>query len=136
MKQGEKIVRIISAIDLYVIDEVRKKREKFKKSQAALSVDMEFSDKLIGNIENPSLSTKYSLRHLNLVAKALNCNISDFFPPIGHLEDDLLRITVEKKKITDDNGKEKIIPVIIEREPLTEEEIQEYNKSKTKSKKK
>lgn len=136
MKQGEKIVRIISAIDLYVTDEIRKKREEIKRSQAALSVDMEFSDKLIGSIENPSVSTKYSLRHLNLVAKALNCNISDFFPPIGHLKDDLLRITVEKKKTTDDNGKEKIIPVIIERVPLTKEEIQEYNKSKTKFKKK
>jgi transcriptional regulator with XRE-family HTH domain len=134
MKEGERIVRIISAIDLYVIDEIRKKREDLKKSQAAMSVDMEFSDKLIGSIENPSLSTKYSLRHINLVAKALECNISDFFPPIGHLKDDLLRITVEKKKTTD-NGKEKIIPVIIKREPLTKEEIQEYNKSKTKSKK-
>lgn len=133
MKRGEKIVRIVSAMDLHVIDTIRKKREDLKISQAALSVDMDFSEKLIGSIENPSISTKYSLRHINLVAKALKCNISDFFPPSGYLKDDLLRITVEKKKTVDENGKEKIIPVIVKRVPLTKEEIQEYNKSKTKS---
>lgn len=133
MKSGDKIVRIVSAMDLHVIDAIRKKREGLNISQAALSVDMDFSEKFIGNIENPSVSMKYSLRHINLVAKALKCNISEFFPPGGFLEDDLLRITVEKKKIIDEKGKERIIPVIIERESLTKEEIQEYNKSKTKS---
>lgn len=133
MKEGEKIVRIISAMDLHVIDAIRKKREELNISQAALSVDMEFSEKFIGSIENPSISTKYSLRHLNLVAKALKCNIYDFFPQNGYLEDDLLRITVEKKKTIDEKGKERIIPVIIEKEILTKEEIQQYNKSKTKT---
>ena len=131
MKKGEKIFRIVSAIDLHVIDSIRKKREDLGISQAALSIDMEFSEKFIGSIENPSVSTKYSLRHLNLVSKALKCKVSDFFPPTGYLEEDLLRITVEKKKIIDEKGKERIIPVITKRENLTKEEIQEYNKSKT-----
>lgn len=133
MKKGEKIIRIVSAIDLYVIDTIRKKREELDLSQADLSVDMEFSEKFIGSIENPSISAKYSLRHLNLVAKAFKCNVSDFFPKKGFLEDDLLRITVEKKKIIDEKGKERIIPIITEKEILTKEEIQEYNRWKSKS---
>lgn len=132
MKRNEKIVRIISAIDLYVIEEIRKKREEQKFSQAALSVDMEFSEKLIGNIENPSLSAKYNLRQINLAAKTLKCKISDFFPPSGYLENDLFRITIEKKNIKGDNGKERVIPVITKKEILSKEEVREYNRSKSK----
>lgn len=132
MKENEKIVRIVSSVDLYVIDEIRKKREKSKISQSALSVEMGFSDKLVGNIENPSLPAKYSLRHMNLAARYFKCNLVDFLPPEGFFSDDLVRITVEKKWKKDSNGVNKKIPVITKTVPLTKEEVSEYNRMRQK----
>tara|TARA_R110002020_G_scaffold36090_11_gene108537 strand:- start:864 stop:1265 length:402 start_codon:yes stop_codon:yes gene_type:complete len=130
MKENQKIVRVVSALDLYVIDEIRKKRESGEISQSALSVEMGFSDKLVGNIENPSLPAKYNIRQINLAADTLKCSIKDFLPREGFLKDDLVRITVEKIWKKDRDGINRKIPVIIKTEPLTEEEILEYNRKR------
>ncbi|WPR76271.1 helix-turn-helix transcriptional regulator [Algoriphagus sp. NG3] len=133
MKEDEKIIRIVSALDLYVIEKIRNKREDSGMSQDALSVEMGFSDKLVGNIENPSLPAKYNIRQINLAAEALKCNVKDFLPPKGFLKDDLVRITVEKIWEKDNDGINKKIPVITKSEPLTEDEILEYNRKRQKT---
>ena len=133
MKEDEKIIRIVSALDLYVIEKIRNKRDDSGMSQDALSVEMGFSEKLVGNIENPSLPAKYNIRQINLAADTLKCNIKDFLPPKGFLKDDLVRITVEKIGEKDSDGISRKIPVITKKEPLTEEEIFEYNRKRQKS---
>lgn len=133
MKENEKIIRVVSALDLYVTEEIRKKRVDSGLSQSALSVEMGFSDKLVGNIENPSLPAKYSIRHVNLAAKYFKCNLIDFLPPEGFLKDDLVRITVEKKWKKDSNEIDRKIPVITKTESLTKAEISEYNRKRQKS---
>lgn len=133
MKENEKITRVVSALDLYVTKKIRDRRELLKIGQSALSVDMGFSDKLVGNIENPSLPAKYNIRQINLAAEALKCNVKDFLPPKSFLKDDLVRITVEKIWEKDNDGINKKIPVITKTEALTEEEILEYNRKRQKT---
>ena len=69
MEYGEDIIRIVSALDLYVTQEIKKRRKQLNISQMELSVDMGFSEKLIGNMENLAFNSKFSIRHLNLAAK-------------------------------------------------------------------
>ena len=67
-------------IDKYAINRVREIRTAKKISQQKLSILIGFSEGFIGNVENPNRKEKYNLRHLNLIAKALNCSPKDFLP--------------------------------------------------------
>ncbi|GGA95678.1 helix-turn-helix domain-containing protein [Mucilaginibacter rubeus] len=70
----------ISELDKYVIEKVKILRQEQNISQQKLSQLIGFSEGFIGNIENPRLHEKYNIKHLNLLAKALNCSPKDFFP--------------------------------------------------------
>lgn len=67
-----------SEIDIFVIQEVRRRRERIGLSQEALSYRIGRSATFIGNVE--SGKAKYSVTHLNMLALVLKCSIKDFFP--------------------------------------------------------
>ena len=67
-----------SNIDIYVINEVRKRREEMMLSQEALSFRIGRCGTFVGNVE--SGKSKYSVTHLNLIALVLRCSTRDFLP--------------------------------------------------------
>jgi transcriptional regulator with XRE-family HTH domain len=74
------VKKVISPIDQYAIDKVRKMREERGLSQKELSLQMEFSEGFVGHVENPKRRDKYNLGHLNTLAKIFGCSICDFLP--------------------------------------------------------
>ena len=110
---------IISRLDLYVINKVRELREARGISQDNLSVRMGFSEKFVGSVENPTLGAKYNVRHLNLLAKALDCNIWDLLPK-KPFDDDLVEIKVRRSRgINKDGSKSKKMQMeIVDVQPL------------------
>lgn len=70
-----------SDIDLYVIERVLKMRKEQNLSQRDLAFFLNVDKSFIASIENPATRAKYNIKHLNEIAKALNCKFSDFFPP-------------------------------------------------------
>lgn len=71
---------MISDIDQYVIDAVRKERRAQKVSQAMLGAWIGVSRGFIGQVESPKCNIKYSPNHLNEIAKVLGCSPRDFLP--------------------------------------------------------
>ena len=126
MAGKEKIIeKVIAEIDWYIIERVRELR-KSKFSQIALSIEIGFAEGFIGRVENPNQSAVYNTRHLNLIAKALKVKIIDLMPE-RPLANDLVKLTIKvqppsKPKKGEANYK------VIQKIPLTEEEIREYNK--------
>lgn len=70
----------ITAIEQYVIDEVKRKRIAKDISQRALAYMLDVSIGFIGNVENPRYRAKYNIAHLNELAKILDCSPQDFLP--------------------------------------------------------
>jgi transcriptional regulator with XRE-family HTH domain len=117
--------KIITAIDWYVIERVRELR-KSKFSQSELSREIGFSDGFIGRVENPNQSAVYSLRHLNLIARALNVSVAELMPKQS-LDDDLIKVTIKWKPPTKTKTGE-VNYEVVKIAALTSEEIAEYNK--------
>lgn len=67
-----------SEIDIYVIQQIRRRREMLGLSQEALSYRMGLTSSFVGNVE--SGRSKYAVKHLNMIAIVLKCSIKDFFP--------------------------------------------------------
>lgn len=102
--QSEIVEITMSQLDWYIINQVKKLRNKKGISQAHLSVEMGFSEKLIGSIENPTHKAKYNIRHLNLLASALGCSIWDIIPE-KPVENDLVSIKVKRTFMVNQKGK-------------------------------
>lgn len=126
---------IISELDFYLIEKVRKLRIKSKLSQVALAQKVGVSEGYIGSIENLKLSKKYNVRMLSRIAVALELkSYLDLFPK-QVCSNDLVKIEIQLKDKSDekrnfgDNDKIdrfKIISII----PLSENEILEYDRKK------
>lgn len=69
-----------SAIEQYVIDIVREKRQSKGWSQEELAGYMHKSKGFIGDIENPKHRRKFNLNHINILAKVFECSPKDFLP--------------------------------------------------------
>ena len=95
--RGEIVEIEISEIDLFLINKVRKLRIDKKISQLKLSIDLGLAEGTVAKIENPKQRAKYNIRHLNLLAKALKCSISDLLPP-KPLYYDLIKLKIRIKK--------------------------------------
>lgn len=67
-----------SEIDTYVTQAIRKRREALGISQEALAYQIGRTGTCIANIENGT--RKYTVTHIYLIAIALKCSVSDFFP--------------------------------------------------------
>lgn len=69
-----------SQIDLYVIDKVREKRVELGISQVKLASKLKMSVGFIGKVESDNYESHYNVKHLNELAKILECSSRDFFP--------------------------------------------------------
>ena len=70
----------LAEIELHIIAQVRAMREKHGLSQMELSLKMGKAVGFIGDIEAPSKTAKYNIKHLNELAKVFNCSPKDFWP--------------------------------------------------------
>ena len=71
---------VLSELDFYIITRVKEMRRQRNISQVKLSLSMGLAAGAISKIENPKQRAKYNIRHLNLLAKALHCSLSDLLP--------------------------------------------------------
>jgi transcriptional regulator with XRE-family HTH domain len=69
-----------SEIDLYVINRVLKMRKEQSLSQRDLAFFLQVDKSFVAAVESPNSRAKYNLQHVNEIAKALNCKISDLMP--------------------------------------------------------
>lgn len=67
-------------IDQYVIDAIRRERRTQGVSQAMLASLIDVSRGFIGRVESPKCDDKYSVAHINEIAKFLGCSPRDFLP--------------------------------------------------------
>lgn len=70
----------ISYIEAFVIDKVKDMRKSKNISQAELAHLLDVSEGFIGNIESTNYRAKYSLYHIEQLAKIFNCSPKDFLP--------------------------------------------------------
>jgi transcriptional regulator with XRE-family HTH domain len=70
----------LDEIERFVISRVREIREGKGISQAFLSFAMGKSTTFISDIEAQSKKAKYNVKHLNEIAKILECSPKDFWP--------------------------------------------------------
>lgn len=71
---------MITPIDQYVIDAVRKERRAQKISQAMLATGIGVSKGMISQAESPKYNPKYNFSHINEIARYLGCSPRDFLP--------------------------------------------------------
>lgn len=69
-----------SDIDIYIIDRVKELRKAAGMSQLDLSQAIGAADSFVSNVESIRYRTKYNIRHLNEIAKALKCSPKDIWP--------------------------------------------------------
>ncbi|NML41180.1 helix-turn-helix transcriptional regulator [Chitinophaga sp. G-6-1-13] len=69
-----------SKIDLYVIQKVKEKRLEMNLSQADLAHELGMSVGFIGKVESAQYPSHYNIKHLNLLARILQCSPQDFLP--------------------------------------------------------
>ncbi|UBZ08635.1 helix-turn-helix transcriptional regulator [Salegentibacter mishustinae] len=93
---------IISELDFYLIEKVRELRIKSEPylDQVTLAQRIGVSEGYIGRIENPKIQSKYNIRMLNRVSKALGLNSYDLLFPSKLLSNDLVKIRLKLKKQT------------------------------------
>lgn len=73
-------------IDIFVINNIRREREKRGISQRGLSEVLGRALGFVGQVESPHCDAKYSVYQIYLIAQHFSeqqeCKPSDFFPPI------------------------------------------------------
>lgn len=69
-----------SKIDLYIIDQVKKKREDVDLQQDDIAVHLNVSPGFISHVESPYQRAKYNTSHINELAKLFKCSPKDFWP--------------------------------------------------------
>jgi len=67
-------------IDLFVISKVKERRLEKNISQAELANELGMSVGFIGKVESIKYPSHYNIKHLNLLAKILECSPQDFLP--------------------------------------------------------
>ena len=67
-------------IDIFVINKVKEKRTNIGLSQLAIANELGVSVGFIGKVESVKYPTHYNLKHLNDLAKILNCSPQEFLP--------------------------------------------------------
>jgi ribosome-binding protein aMBF1 (putative translation factor) len=70
----------LDEIERFVIIRVKEIRERKGINQVSLSLAIGKSTTFISDIEAPSKKAKYNIKHLNEIAKILECSPKDFWP--------------------------------------------------------
>ena len=70
-----------SRIDQFVINRVREIRLKKGVSQDELADGLKMSTGFLGKVESPKYPSHYNLKHLNKIARILECSPQEFLPP-------------------------------------------------------
>ncbi|RZJ91815.1 MAG: XRE family transcriptional regulator [Chryseobacterium sp.] len=78
--EDELIFIEISQLDFLLIERVRTLRIANGMTQLQLTQKMKLADGFISKVETFTERAKYSIRHINLLASALNCTIQDILP--------------------------------------------------------
>lgn len=71
---------MLTPIEIYVIDSVKKIRTEKNISQAELASLIDVSLGFIGKVESFKYGTKYNLNHINKIAKALEISPRELLP--------------------------------------------------------
>lgn len=71
---------MLTEIERFVIDRVRKLRVEKNISQAELALSIGVSIGFIGKVESLKYNSKYNLNHINNIAKALNISPKQLLP--------------------------------------------------------
>jgi transcriptional regulator with XRE-family HTH domain len=69
-----------SKIDQFVINKVKERRLEKNVSQADLAFELGMSVGFIGKVESSKYPSHYNIKHLNQLAKILECSPQDFLP--------------------------------------------------------
>lgn len=69
-----------SKIDQYVVNKVKERRLEKNISQADLALELGMSVGFIGKVESENYPSHYNIKHLNSLAKILECSPQDFLP--------------------------------------------------------
>lgn len=70
----------LDEIERFIIRQVKELRENKGLSQVSLSLALGKSTTFISDIEAPTKKAKYNVKHLNDIAKVLECSPRDFWP--------------------------------------------------------
>jgi len=103
-KQGKIIEVEMAEIDWYVINRIKKLRTDMGISQEQLSIKMGLSERFVNKVEDLTESTKYNLRHLNIIVKVLGVSFSDLLPSKG-TSHDFVKIKARRKRQINKDGK-------------------------------
>lgn len=95
---------IISELDYIIIENVKALRIKQNLSKQELSKKMGVAAGFVGKVETLSLRDKYSIRHLTLIAKALDLKSIQKLLPTKLPKNDLVKITYTKAPKTNKDG--------------------------------
>lgn len=99
---------IISELDYLIIERVKTLRSKKNLSKQELSKNMGVAAGFVGKVETISLRDKYNIRHLYLIAKALNLKSIHELLPKKLPKNDLVKITyIKVSKINKDGTESK-----------------------------
>jgi ribosome-binding protein aMBF1 (putative translation factor) len=71
---------MLTEIEIYIIQRVKEMREVQGITQMDLSLRLGKGVGFIGDIEAPSKTAKYNIKHLNELAKIFGCSPKDFWP--------------------------------------------------------
>lgn len=71
---------MLTPIEQFVIEKVRKLRTEKEVSQAELAFAIGVSIGFIGKVESLKYNTKYNLNHINNIAKALKISPQELLP--------------------------------------------------------
>lgn len=74
-----------TAIETYVIDQIKELRHNHNMSQAELGFQLGVTAGFIGKVESPNSSAKYNLNHINKFAEIFDVSPQSLLPP-KHLE--------------------------------------------------
>ena len=69
-----------SAIELYIIQEVKKRRKKLKMSQRYIADCLDVSRSFIRDIEDLKKDSAYNVDHINMLARIFECSPRELWP--------------------------------------------------------
>ena len=93
----------ISQLDFLLIERVRTLRIANGLTQLQLTQKMKLADGFISKVETYTERAKYSIRHINLLASALNCTIQDILP-LEQPKYDMVILTLRRTNKINKNG--------------------------------